>query len=410
MREVINDYISDTKDVFLNTKITNKDGALIDFCTAMDLAAQKIMLANSKGNKVIFVGNGGSAAVANHKALDFWFTGRIRGVSFSDSALLTCVANDFGYAQVFSKPINMFADKGDILIAISSSGNSQNIIEAAEEARRCGCEIFTFSGFKEGNRLRQIGDMNFYTAVNHYNKVESVHLLLCDCILEIIVKYKESYVQCDEHVQRRKVLVVLDRDGTINYDSGFFGRNDNWKDELKIYDGVVEGIKNLNYFAKVVVATNQLGVARGYLTPGRVEDVNCAIDLCIKEKGGKIDGWYYCPFVEKEWAVREGISQSSPWVLEKDSEFRKPNIGMIKKAAEDLGSALSDFTDIYIIGDKAQDMQTALNAGGKGILIKNGKNNEEILKAQELVVKYNDRIKFVNNFLEASDLILKGIK
>jgi D-sedoheptulose 7-phosphate isomerase len=410
MKEAINGYISDIKDVFLNTKITNKDGGQVDFYVAMDMAAQKIALANSKGNKVIFVGNGGSAAVANHKALDFWFTGRIRGTSFSDSSLLTCVANDFGYAQVFAKPINMFADKGDILVAISSSGNSQNIIEAAEEARRRGCEIFTFSGFKEGNRLRQIGDLNFYTPVNHFNKIESAHLLLCDCILEIIVKHKERFVQCNEHGQEKKALVVLDRDGTMNYDDGFFGRYDNWKDELKIYSGVPEGIKKLNSRAKVVVATNQLGVARGFLTAGRVEDVNKAINSYIAENGGKINGWYYCPFVEKEWAMKEGISQSSPWVLEKDPEFRKPNIGMIKKAAEDLGFALSDFTDVYVIGDKAQDVQMAINAGGKGILIKNGKNDGEILKTRELAVKYNDRIKFADNFLEASDLVIKDIE
>lgn len=410
MKEAINSYILDIKNVFLNTKITDKDGKQIDFYAGMEEAAQKIMLANSKGNKVIFAGNGGSAAVANHKALDFWFTGRIRGVSFSDSALLTCVANDFGYAQVFAKPINMFADKGDILIAISSSGNSQNIVEAAEEARMRGCEIFTFSGFKEGNRLRQVGDLNFYAPIAHYNKVESAHLLLCDCILEIVVKHKERYVQYSEHAREKKILVVLDRDGTINYDDdGFFGRNDNWQNELKIYDGVIEGIKKLNTCAKVVVATNQLGVARGFLTAGRVEDVNFAIDSFIKHNGGKIDGWYYCPFVEKNWAIKEGISLNSPWVLEKDPEFRKPNTGMIKKAVEDLGSQLSDFTDIYVIGDKAQDAQMALNVGGRGILVKNGKNDEEILKTRELSAKHNDKIKFAENFLGASDLILKDI-
>lgn len=410
MKEVVNSYISDIKSAFLDTKITCKDGSQIDFYVAMNTAAEKITLANSKGNKVIFAGNGGSAAVANHKALDFWFTGRIRGTSFSDSALLTCVANDFGYAQIFAKPINMFADKGDILIAISSSGNSQNIIEAAEEARRRGCEVFTFSGFKEGNRLRQIGDLNFYVPVSHYNKVESTHLLLCDCVLEIIVKQKESYVQYGEHRQEKKILVALDRDGTINYDNGFFGRYDNWKDELKIYNGVADGIKKLNACAKVVVATNQLGVARGFLTAGRVEEVNRAINYCIAEKGGKIDGWYYCPFVEREWALKEGISPNSPWVMDRDPEFRKPNTGMIKKAAEDLGCIPSDFTDIYVIGDKTQDMQMALNAGWKGILIKNGKNDGEILKTRELAVKYNDKIKFADNFLEASDLILKEIK
>lgn len=198
MDSLITAYIKDIHDHFLNTQVTDLQNQPLDFHEGIDRAVEMIMDANSKGKKVIFIGNGGSAAVANHKALDFWFTGKIRGLSFSDDALLTCVSNDFGYSHVFARPISMFADAGDILVAISSSGNSENIVFGTEEARRRGCQTITLSGFEQTNRLRRAGDLNFHVAGKHYNKVESTHLLICDCILEIIVSYRNQYISNPE--------------------------------------------------------------------------------------------------------------------------------------------------------------------------------------------------------------------
>lgn len=198
MEKLIKNYIKDIHDYFLGTRVTDIQNQPLDFNAGIGQAAAMIIDSNTKGKKVIFIGNGGSAAVANHKALDFWFTGKIRGLSFSDDTLLTCVSNDFGYSHVFAQPINMFADAGDILVAISSSGNSENIVFAAEEARRRGCHVITLSGFEEGNRLRRIGDLNFHVAAKHFNKVESTHLLICDCILEVIVAYRNDFIATKE--------------------------------------------------------------------------------------------------------------------------------------------------------------------------------------------------------------------
>ncbi|MFA5392125.1 MAG: SIS domain-containing protein [Candidatus Paceibacterota bacterium] len=192
MKDIVSNYINDLNHLFVQTKVTDFKGNKIDLNDALIKSANMAIKANSLGNKMIFIGNGGSAATASHKALDYWFTGKIRGIAFSDHANLTCVSNDFGYQNVFVKQIEMFADKGDILFAISSSGNSENIILAIKEARKCGCKVFTFSGFKEANRIIGLGDLNFYTPVSHFNKVESIHLLLCDCILEIILEYDKS--------------------------------------------------------------------------------------------------------------------------------------------------------------------------------------------------------------------------
>ena len=192
MHNIVPNYIDDLHRSFNQTKVTDLEGNKLNLSDALIKSAEMIMKANSLGKKMIFIGNGGSAAIASHKALDYWFTGKIRGIAFSDHVNLTCVSNDFGYQNVFVKQIEMFADKGDILFAISSSGNSENIILAVEQARNRGCRILTFSGFKETNKLRGLGDLNFYTPVSHFNKVESIHLLLCDCILEIILEYEKS--------------------------------------------------------------------------------------------------------------------------------------------------------------------------------------------------------------------------
>lgn len=188
MRHIVSNYIDDLHRFFNQTRVTDIEGKEMNLQDALIKAAKMVMEADSLGKKMIFIGNGGSAAVASHKALDYWFTGKIRGIAFSDDVNLTCISNDFGYQNVFAKQIEMFADRGDILFAISSSGNSENIILAVEAARHRGCQVITFSGFKETNRLRGLGDLNFYIPVQHYNKVESLHLLLCDCILEIIVE------------------------------------------------------------------------------------------------------------------------------------------------------------------------------------------------------------------------------
>lgn len=192
MHNIVKNYIDDLYYNFINTKATNLKGKEIEFNNALIKSAEIITKANAGGKKVIFIGNGGSAATASHKALDYWFTGKVRGIAFSDHANLTAVSNDFGYQNVFVNQIERFADKGDILLAISSSGNSGNIILAVRKARDLGCKVLTFSGFKRTNHLRKLGDFNFYTPSSHYNQVESIDLLLCDCILEIILDYDKK--------------------------------------------------------------------------------------------------------------------------------------------------------------------------------------------------------------------------
>lgn len=135
--------------------------------------------------KVIFIGNGGSAGIASHLAIDFTKNGRIPALAFNDGAALTCLGNDLGYEEVFAAQIAAHARKGDLLIAISSSGRSPNILKAIGAARQRGCEVATLSGFGADNPLRRMGDINLYVASDQYGFVEVVHLGLLHAVLDL---------------------------------------------------------------------------------------------------------------------------------------------------------------------------------------------------------------------------------
>ena len=134
--------------------------------------------------KLFFVGNGGSAGISMHMATDFMKNGRVRTHSMHDPATLTCIANDYGSANVFSKQLEMAADAGDVLIAISSSGRSENILKAVRVARSKDCQVVTFSGFAADNPLRTMGDVNIYVPCDSYGIVESIHQLILQQIVD----------------------------------------------------------------------------------------------------------------------------------------------------------------------------------------------------------------------------------
>lgn len=154
----------------------------------MDRVKRVIQDLTAAGGKVMFIGNGASAAIASHMATDFWKNAEIRAMAFNDASGLTCISNDFGYSRVFEKPIERFADPGDLLIAISSSGQSENILRAVAAARAREVKIITFSGFDPENPLRKLGELNFYVPSFQYGIVEIVHLSLLHCLVDFMIK------------------------------------------------------------------------------------------------------------------------------------------------------------------------------------------------------------------------------
>jgi len=140
------------------------------------------------GGKVYFIGNGGSAAIASHMAIDWFNAGGFSALAFNDPASLTCLANDYHYRNVFKKPLERFVKPEDILFAISSSGESASITWAASAVRHI-CTVVTLSGFEPSNELRQIGHFNFYVPSKKYGIVETAHLAILHSLLDGICDF-----------------------------------------------------------------------------------------------------------------------------------------------------------------------------------------------------------------------------
>ena len=138
----------------------------------------------NKSNKIIFIGNGGSSAIANHLANDFNKNAGIKALSFSDSSSITCLANDYGYENIFVKSLEFHALKGDLLFSISSSGESANILKATKYAKKNKLTTITLSGFNKNNSLRKLGDLNVYIGSKKYGHVELCHFNICHYIVD----------------------------------------------------------------------------------------------------------------------------------------------------------------------------------------------------------------------------------
>ncbi|MEI7527727.1 MAG: SIS domain-containing protein [Elusimicrobiota bacterium] len=188
MGSYVDKYYGEIKRLIDSVEVTGKKYGKQDFHEGIRQAAGFVRKCTSSGGKLIFIGNGASAAISSHLATDYWKNGGMRAMAFNDAALLTCVSNDIGYKYVFEKSVEMFADKKDILVAISSSGKSENVLRGVGAARKKGCGVITLSGFKPGNPLRRLGDLNFYVPSGQYGHVEILHHSICHCALEYILE------------------------------------------------------------------------------------------------------------------------------------------------------------------------------------------------------------------------------
>lgn len=146
-----------------------------------------------------FAGNGASACMASHMALDWTKNGRVRATAHNDPAQLTAIGNDLGNDRVFAAPVQWYARPGDLLTTISSSGNSANILRAIETAREKRLRVVTFSGLKPDNRSRAAGDLNFYISAWSYGVVECAHQVLLHAWLDRFMNVREW--QMDRHQQ-----------------------------------------------------------------------------------------------------------------------------------------------------------------------------------------------------------------
>ncbi len=185
-------YFDRLHKLLLNVAVTDTHGKPLTVEEGTDKALEMLAKVGADGKKVALIGNGGSAAIASHQAIDFSKAVGIPAVTFTDLAQLTCLANDYGYEFVYSKAIEMFCHKGDALIAVSSSGRSPNILNAVKAAREVGCGIITLAGFKSDCPLLSQGDLNFYVDSDKYGPVEVAHLALIHYLTDTLCARRQG--------------------------------------------------------------------------------------------------------------------------------------------------------------------------------------------------------------------------
>lgn len=185
LNKQLNQYFDTLASLLREAEVTDRVSRNLSLSEGCEWVRKAAHDTHDAGNKIIFIGNGGSAGIASHLAIDFSKNGGLRSLAFNDPSALTCLGNDLGYENVFAKQLEFHARQGDLLIAISSSGRSPNILAAVKMARTRDCKVATFSGFTEENELRRTGDVNFYVRSREYGFVEVAHLALCHAVLDI---------------------------------------------------------------------------------------------------------------------------------------------------------------------------------------------------------------------------------
>ena len=146
-----------------------------------------IIKAKKLNSKVLIFGNGGSAAIASHVSVDLTKNVKVKAMNFNEADLITCFSNDYGYEKWIEKAIDFYGDRGDVVILISSSGKSKNMLNACRAAKRKKIsKIITLTGDKKNNPLSKLGDINLWVDSNIYNHIENTHqiwlLSICDLI------------------------------------------------------------------------------------------------------------------------------------------------------------------------------------------------------------------------------------
>ena len=137
--------------------------------------------------KLMFAGNGASASISEHGAVDFTKQGGVRAVTFNEANLITCFSNDFGYDHWVSEAVKFYGKKDDVLVLISVSGESPSVINAAKVAKELEISVITFSGRDFNNSLKSLGDLNFWVDSHAYNIVECIHMIWVTTVIDALI-------------------------------------------------------------------------------------------------------------------------------------------------------------------------------------------------------------------------------
>ncbi len=329
------DYIKNS----IKESISTKENLLKneDILSTLETVSELIYKSISSGGRVLICGNGGSAADAQHIAAELVvrFVHERKGLAAialtTDSSILTAIGNDYGFNYLFERQVEALAQKGDVLIGISTSGNSGNVLAALRKARELGVTTVGLLG-RDGGQCVELCDYNIIINTPITARAQESHILCGHIICGIV----------DELVRRENQhkAIFLDRDGTINVDSGYTHK----VEELKFIDGAVEALKLFKEAGyKLFIITNQSGIARGYFTQEQYNSFNDALTQTLAQEGVIIEQTLMCPHSpEEECACRK----PSPYLIETASQ--KHNIDRSKS---------------FMLGDKESDIKCGINAG-----------------------------------------------
>lgn len=181
----IKEYLRSLSEALSEVKISDRQEEVLSLETAVALAAEMVTSLSTNACKIMLIGNGGSAALVSHMQNDLCASVGVRAMVFNEASLLTALTNDHGYAGAFRRLVELWTDAGDLLIAVSSSGKSENILQAVQAAAERGAQVITFSGFQPTNPLRSLGDLNFYIDSNSYGFVECAHMSLMHALTDL---------------------------------------------------------------------------------------------------------------------------------------------------------------------------------------------------------------------------------
>ena len=301
-------------------------------------AADILIEAFRNGGQAIFMGNGGSSADAQHIAAEF--SGRymlerpaLPGVCLSNIAPVTAIGNDYSYDLVFKRQIEGICRKGDVVIGMSTSGNSKNVILAMEAAKERGAITISFTG--DGGRMREIADHAVVIPSKETPRIQEGYLCACHTMCGIVER---------ELFGQRAVLI--DRDDTIAKDVPYC--DDPAKFEL--YEHVPPAIKRLNDAGyKVIVVTNQSGIGRGYFTEENLSRIHDKMVRTVEAAGGRIDDVFHCPHTPDDHC-----------------SCRKPEVGMGLAAItkHSINPRIS-----FMVGDHEKDMEFGRRLGFRCIQV-----------------------------------------
>lgn len=184
MDDWLDEYYERYRVALFDTNVKSELLELKNMCLAL----------KAKGNKLILAGNGASSTIASHAATDFTKQVKLRSLCLTDASLITAYGNDFGYENWVAEAIKSYYKKGDIVVLISSSGSSKNIVNAAKKAKSLGLSVVTFSGFSSNNPLKQLGDINFWLSSKAYNVIENTHSIWITTVVDMILGNAEYSV------------------------------------------------------------------------------------------------------------------------------------------------------------------------------------------------------------------------